>query len=262
MDILGYKEQIKKSSKNVDTYLKTIKNAVNDVKVSTIGEPLFNMPSPKVRIFSDNILIYVPVPHGMKYGTLVQIDRIITIAGIIKMTFMISHNLLVRGSLVMDKFYADDDLIFGPAIVKAYDLEQEAKYPRIVVSNEIFEIVQQIIAKNEHCHDYGYAIAEDFDGKRYCVNILKQLVDRGAIEQHIPKNRYMLWIKEEKRAIEKIVSEYYNQKDKAYFDGGIFEKYLWILKDHNLISSDEPENKINYAIKHNENLCLIIEIIR
>jgi hypothetical protein len=50
-----------------------------------------------------------------------------------------SHNLLVRGGIAKGKLYHRDNIVFGPALVRAHLLEVNANYPRIILDKGIIE---------------------------------------------------------------------------------------------------------------------------
>jgi len=45
--------------------------------------------------------------------------------------------LLLRGAVTLGKVYESPNVLFGPALVEAHDLEKAARYPRIILSNEV-----------------------------------------------------------------------------------------------------------------------------
>lgn len=55
----------------------------------------------------------------------------------------IRNGFLVRGAITVGKLYHTDGVIFGPALVQAFELEKQAKYPRVIVSNEIINSLQK-----------------------------------------------------------------------------------------------------------------------
>jgi hypothetical protein len=51
---------------------------------------------------------------------------------------MLYKGILLRGGVVRGKAYHRGGVVFGPGIVAAYDLEQAAKYPRVVVEDHLY----------------------------------------------------------------------------------------------------------------------------
>jgi len=55
---------------------------------------------------------------------------------------LVGNGILIRGSVVIGFAHHEPPHLFGPAIVEAYELESKAaKYPRIVVSSEVLDLV-------------------------------------------------------------------------------------------------------------------------
>ena len=68
----------------------------------------------------------------------------------------LSHDFLCRGGITYGDAYFEKDrsLFFGPAVNRAYYLESKiAKYPRIVVDNEVFEEVEK--AENKLIEEFN-----------------------------------------------------------------------------------------------------------
>lgn len=96
------------------------------------------------------------------------------------------------------KLYHEDNICFGPAMIKAYNLEQEAIYPRIIVDNLAIEkgleqlgldvgkitdddINEVLITENGISYiDFLYSALEEFEEINeytdYLENIRKNLI--------------------------------------------------------------------------------------
>lgn len=96
---------------------------------------------------------------------------------------LLRERVLVRGGIAVGKLHHDESVVFGPALVDAYRLEETAaKYPRVLMSDEALAI-----ASENSIQFGGYAlkhrassfIAQDADGLHF-VDVLK--VARAAPE--------------------------------------------------------------------------------
>lgn len=57
---------------------------------------------------------------------------------------LLKEGYLIRGALVKGKLYHDDQMVFGDALVRAYDLESTvARYPRVMVTRGIIEEITE-----------------------------------------------------------------------------------------------------------------------
>ncbi len=89
---------------------------------------------PSVKIFSDNIIVAMPRAGESGHGAFCAV---VMMSAIIQVQFL-KHGLLTRGGIATGNFFADDVMVWGMALVKAYDLESNvAMYPRVVVEPEL-----------------------------------------------------------------------------------------------------------------------------
>ena len=85
-----------------------------------------------VSTFSDNVVLSSPVgPHISEFLRLVAAMNLLTS----------SMHFLLRGGIAVGDIYHDDEVVFGPALNRAYELENKvAIYPRIVVDEPVLEV--------------------------------------------------------------------------------------------------------------------------
>lgn len=98
------------------------------------------------------------------------------------------RGFLVRGGVTVGQLVHDEEQLFGPAQVRAFELEsKEAIYPRILVDEQVVEIGRSCPAPHHDADDEeGYLrsiISEDFDG-RLCIGYTtyKSIVDVVGVE--------------------------------------------------------------------------------
>jgi hypothetical protein len=131
IDILGFRELVARLGKDsgaVET-LRKVLEAVHNPKIPGVA------PSPwdvdyRTQSISDAVAISTrPTPEGLMllFGALNQL------------TFnLLKEGYFVRGAIVRGHLYHDDTMIFGEALIRAYDLENTVvKYPRIMVHSRV-----------------------------------------------------------------------------------------------------------------------------
>lgn len=112
----------------------------------------------KIQTFSDNIVLATEVENNIPFY-----PEIFCAAAILQKLFIARYAWAVRGAIVVDDFYIDEDLVWGKALVKAHTIEEKvAIYPRIIVDNSI---VEELKRKNSSYIDDD--IIEDDDGMYY-----------------------------------------------------------------------------------------------
>lgn len=140
LDILGYKEMVKDRNK-ATLMLDAVADAMDDVnKKIRRMTPRGNPARISYRTFSDNIIVscgYNPYPQTDEelWRNTVPMATVMSIQAEIQTRLVIDHGVLSRGGVTLGGFYQDRKFVFGPALVDAYELEQKAGFPRILVSD-------------------------------------------------------------------------------------------------------------------------------
>lgn len=132
IDVLGSTEAI---MKNADKSLQMMHDAYSEA--IKLFESLFEDGmrfKPRVKIFSDNIVVSVSREGESGHGAFCAIAMI---SAIIQVQFL-KHGFLTRGGIASGSFFVDDMMVWGTALVKAYNLENNlAIYPRIIIDPEL-----------------------------------------------------------------------------------------------------------------------------
>lgn len=69
-------------------------------------------------------------------------------------TNLIAHGVLVRGGISHGEVHDNGEVVFGPAFVRAYDLESQfANFPRIVLGPEVFQGLRSDPRMRANHHD-------------------------------------------------------------------------------------------------------------
>jgi hypothetical protein len=101
--------------------------------------------------FSDLVLRTVPVEpnprleggEGLLYCELLELVFI--------QAELIADGVLLRGSITFGDIFIDDKMVFGPALIRAYELEdQVAIAPRVIVDPEVFPLLEKYPVLRAH----------------------------------------------------------------------------------------------------------------
>lgn len=155
IDILGATKAIEKAPQ-------ASLNLVHKIYAETVEQFMEIFPpdefSPRVKIFSDNIVIGVPCGTEEFWPT--TFWRIIVICEAIQTKFIL-NGWLVRGGVARGDFYSDFLMVWGNGLVKAHAIENSiAIYPRIVVENEL-ATNSYLLSTNQ------FNLRQDIDGLYY-----------------------------------------------------------------------------------------------
>jgi len=182
VDILAFKDKIKKT---VDANGEPIQLEVDSIieayeSIRGVWELDLGKHSPEMRaiikkgktkskiitMFSDCIVIsFLENEESEIFSTLLELKWMIM--------KLISHGFLCRGALTYGKLFHTNQMIFGPALIEAYEIESKAAlYPRIILSKELIEIAGRNHSKHSHSShsemEYVRALLkEDTDGMYY-----------------------------------------------------------------------------------------------
>lgn len=172
IDILGFSEFIK----NTPTP-QAIIDALNKVKSVAGYEHPMHAPRPALAIksisgselkmnvsyFSDSIALSVPENEPWALTLILSWGLYITTE------LLTNHNLLVRGGIAKGRLYHKDNIVFGPALVRAHQLEVNANYPRIILDKGIIEDATwpNSMTENEIHETNAICTPIDTDGWRY-----------------------------------------------------------------------------------------------
>ncbi len=153
LDILGFKKIVE------DTLQKTKKSDEEEIieKTSFLIETINEMTetaqiNPKetskvVTQFSDSIVISFNADDQKEIPKLFfNLQRLIA--------KLIAREILCRGAISYGPLYHKDNLIFGPAMVDAYETESQAAiYPRVILDKSVLEIMKNNYTF-ENTHSY------------------------------------------------------------------------------------------------------------
>lgn len=221
MDVLGFSNLISTSSdqrNENEVFLQFYETSTNILReINELSHCGFLM---KVKIFSDNILLAAPwyTSDGeSEFGLIVEAIQKYQLT-------MALHGYFIRGGLSVGKLFIDDSMIYGKALLDAYNLESKvASDPKVVISDEAFNIFRR--------HTGYYATPEyspqnsdivvDAD-KRGFINYLQALILEDHDGEYIHTASLLL---HKEKILEALNSNSENIK--------IWYKYHWLCDYHN-----------------------------
>jgi hypothetical protein len=168
IDILGFSRMVEDESSWSPSRIIEMLGEME--KIPDEYEQTFGHVNKQVTHFSDSIIISIKcVDNDSLYHALYQM--IVLVNGLLRAATC--TGVLLRGGVTFGKMFHNDKHAFGPAFIRAYKLEQEAKYPRIIfdweLSDRIFEadISQASKADVVYISSLRTHLPEDTDRWRY-----------------------------------------------------------------------------------------------
>lgn len=203
IDILGFSnfvsdEQSAEKVKELFEFIKKFQCAMNS------SQDL----DTKVAFFSDSIVF--TTENTLKYG----LDMIFTAIWTAELYLNQYLKLYFRGGITKGLYYHEGEIAFGPGIVKAYALESQAKYSRILIDSDIVSE----LGENK------LTIMQDVDGQ-YCFNPFGLGLLRYTDSSTINKADLLKAMSVERELLCKAIQSNLNTK--------VCEKYLWRIIPYN-----------------------------
>ena len=219
-DILGFSAMVAKSSSDVEGYEK-IKSALETIQNV---QKFSDVNGAKVTTFSDSIVISYPAkakdPLFFILNDLIQLQL-----------RLLQQGILVRGGIAKGKVRHVKDMVFGPAMVLAYELESKyAVYPRIIVEKELVDWEQenyrnQMYGAEYDIYDLMSMLKKDDYNDIYYIDILRQDQELNRFEDY----EQLLW------SVRKTIVSGLKNKSKS-----VVMKYIWLKNYYNEIITGYP----------------------
>jgi len=172
--------------KNGKESLKETKNIKNfthsfqyDIDLNNIENVDIKIKGKIINQFSDTIVISYPLTDSVGIK-----EILIDISNYLLTALLFNH--LFRGAVVYDKLYHKDTNIFGPAVLKAYEMERNmAIFPRIILDTNIIDMYSEKQGiKDLTTWRIDDVVTRDFDGQYfldYIPSILPEEEDEDVI---------------------------------------------------------------------------------
>ena len=189
LDILGYKDKLELFFQNKYNLYGRIETAMSRAGVEYGRDYPDGM---KTYIFSDSIIITLKTDNDL--------NLLINYISILVAQFSY-EGLFIRGGISSGKLFEDPNINFlaSEGLVKAYQLEQQAIYPMIVIDEDLIsKVLKRIIVKNANKYIVNYV--------RYIIN------EKGNDQQYVAKE----------------LAEIVSYRDSASNDN-VREKYNWLI---------------------------------
>ncbi len=214
IDILGFRELVQQKSPNFISW------AIRQVQQITVPNVYTNKHKGENYVnFSDLIVHTIPLDQRNQNGSeeilLAEIKYIAMVQAV-----LIEKGLLLRGAITIGKIERSYDVLFGPGLISAYELERDyAHNSRIVLDNQLLESIKS----KRSFEVLSDCIRLDDDGLVF--------VDYLGFMQKVLNNDRMSYhrlVETHKNLIEKNLLNFQNNKR-------VLSKYLWLRKYHNAI---------------------------
>lgn len=231
IDILGFKSTVDRiPAYAIYDILKTFKKhaGATDEEVVREFDLVKKINWTRCVFFSDSVVRIRPLDSEHRDGSLFY-----EILDLLHAQWSLANQgVFIRGGLTIGEVHQDSDMLFGPALIQAYNLETScAKYPRIVIDPAVFRAFRNDHDLRAGHHNLSQDIAfinkliRQGDDGLYAIDYLGAI--RGEMDFPEAFPDYLAEVKKQ------IVS----QAGAAAGKHSILQKYLWMAKYLNEVSS-------------------------
>ena len=139
LDVLGFRDLLMSSKPGrVEQALLTMRQVnVDNIRGLEYGASYYRLGPLNYRSFSFSDLTVRAVPtewEDLGWWVACEVDDLCYVQ-----KCMCLRGTLIRGAITVGPLVAEKGVVFGPALVRAHDLERvQARYPRIIIDPEIF----------------------------------------------------------------------------------------------------------------------------
>jgi len=137
---------------------------------------------------------------------------------------LLRYGFVIRGGISLGKCFHNNTRVFGPAIIKAVELEKKAENPRIIIEKKVLKKGCENHANHHRLEDeYSYLmdlVKQDDDGEWYLNYFSPALNEVDNVS-----NQFYY--------IENLKSFIQNNLDKYCNNDYVLKKYEWMKKKYN-----------------------------
>jgi hypothetical protein len=233
-DILGFRELIAtRSSGEISRLIRIVRDVIQPRRFrSSIPQ----LHEDDFRNFSDLCLIRRVIARKGKFPAIGQVPAQILHMVHVQTILLVDEGILLRGGITVGDVALSYGQLFGPAVIRGYELEsQVAKFPRIVVGQEVLDEVKQnpvlwIHDRDTELQAVTDLLRRDCDGE-YFVDYLRVVES----EMNDP-TQYAGFLEKHKEIIEKGLRRY-----KA--NTSVLPKYKWLREYYRQTLKDWREQR-------------------
>lgn len=238
IDILGFKNMIAESEKNVNK-IKKIHRALeflkNQEKNETWNTELVEIEesaqykgiekfiiSDKISCmcFSDSIIVSIPAKDKINEYVSTLITRISFIGA-----KLMTEGILLRGVITIGNLLHSDGIIMGQALIDAYELEKNvAGDARIIISQKLLEKMNYPIREKKYSYPYHEYLMRFNDG---CVGF-HQMMYYQVLQSWENMNKDKM-----RQELEKMRQVIISGLDSFFQNPKVFQKYYWLMNQYN-----------------------------
>lgn len=237
IDILGFSQMIQKSCDEGygNTLLTEINYLINKNKSCIIPN---KYSKGRIKIFTDNMVVAYPISGDAEQ----ELDEILDNVSEYQFNLAL-EGLFVRGGISTGDFYINEDIVFGPALLEAHNVESKlACYPRIIMDDKTINLLKNHIKYYDVAPQTAKVLIDN-DGRWFLnyLNTIFKYYTQCNNEYEFERVQYSLLLRH-KDKLEEMLCKYSENTR-------VWDKYVWTANYHNYFCDlnfpNEKDLKIN-----------------
>lgn len=225
LDILGFQESIRTAYRVGENHqlLKELRKALSEARQHLEADDGFSATADaawSVKVFTDNVVIGIPILDDGEF----DLGLAFSLIGLYQYK-LVRHGFFIRGGIAVGELYMDEDIVFGEALLDAYDAESRlARDPRVVLAPSALNHVRQDMCYYATIRDtpHDSELLVDADDQIFIDYLMVPL--EGAA----PDRSYLKDVLRHKRTLEANLERFRSQP-------GYWNKYAWAANYHNAV---------------------------
>jgi len=209
LDIIGFRELVKNKTPG------EISRLLRILGESARPNSLAKFPRSQFTRFSDTIIRSIPVGKTRPHNLIFELRSLVY-----AQMALIPLGVTIRGTVTIGDIAQSWGIVYGPAVVRAYDLEkQKAGPPRIIIDEAVLNLFRPHLTSEELRSDFELLVKEDH--ATFYVDYLRAC----ERELNVPEQEYTILLTHHRDLIRNGLKEHANNPH-------IFSKYVWLKNYH------------------------------
>lgn len=227
LDLLGFSAAIREAERDgtSNELLRQFSHVVENW-FATLGDTFAGEANElrrrEFKVFTDNVVVGAPIQTG---GLATELSFVLSDIGLLQ-AGLVFEGFFVRGAASVGELYIDQSVVFGAAVLDAYESEQAAVVPRVVLHASAKAVVLQELRYyhatygERRGHRFTDQLLADNDGEWF-INYLHDRFAGGAFSE--PDYSTLEHHRD-------LISD---RLRKFASDSHVFAKYEWAARYHN-----------------------------
>jgi hypothetical protein len=209
LDILGFRELVKtRSAGEISRILRILGKSVRP-------DSLFKSDKAQFTRFSDTVIRSIPHRKHYPHSLIFELRSLVY-----AQMALIPLGVPIRGTVTVGDIVQSWGIVYGPGVVRAYDLEnQVGGPPRIIIDSAALDLFRSDIEREQLQSELEVLVRHD--NSTFYLDYLRAC----ERELNVPEQEYPIFLTHHRDLIRRCLKEYANKPS-------VYSKYVWLRGYH------------------------------